>query len=72
MSTGNTTHSGESAAAAKACIERTQELFRNNFTYLVDSHCPNALQAINAAAILTVAVLIDLNRIQRLGENRHE
>ena len=72
MSTGNTTHSGESAAVVKICTERTQEIFRNNFKYLVDTDCPNALQAINVAAILTVAVLIDLNRIQRLKENRHE
>ena len=72
MITDKSTKDIESAAELKACIERTQKLFRNNFEYLVDNHCPNAAQAINAAAIITVSVMIDFNRIQRLKGNRHE
>jgi hypothetical protein len=72
MSTEKNTQSSDSAEEVKACLERTQELFKNNFKYLVNTHCPNAAQAINAAAILTATVMIDMNRIQRLKENRHE
>ncbi len=61
-----------SSSDAQACSDQTRAIFNDTLHFLVDNYCPNSPQAITAAAILTLAIVGNMNRTQCVKGQSHE
>lgn len=61
-----------SSSDVQACSDQTRGIFTDTLHFLVNNYCPNYSQAITAAAILTLAMVGNLNRAQCVKEQAHE
>jgi len=61
-----------SPADVQVCSNQARELFTDTLRFLTERHCPNISMALTATAILTLATVIDLHRVQHSKGKSHE